>query len=1169
MRPRSLRILSPTLLAVWLLALPFPARALIDLDGDGVNDLWAARHGGNLPPDADPDGDGATNLQESIAGTDPHDPLSHFALRSLDLPDSKNAELRWPSVPGKRYHIEASSDLVSWILLAPTRMGDGGELTIMLPLDHTYAGGDFTVSRWEDLAEGTWMGAFKNIITGGTAATRSLTLSSFTLPQSVPNLDRFGHHARGWIVPPADGSYRFFISSDDSAELWLSPSANLVGRQRIAHVPGWTQVGDWTKYPEQTSAQITLQGGRPYYFEFFHLEGEGGDHFAVAWTGPTLDPDKEVLDARHYADDPRSLAERLGDSGRMFFRARVEDIDSDGDGVSDHDESFLGTDPLDPTTQPRVSDRDAAVARLTSPNRLTLGSASPRAYELGEIPARITVFRSGNVNPITAHYTVSGTAQSGLDYVALSGSVTVPAGADRVEFPLVPLSDFLIEDTEYLTLTLTADPAYELGSPAATTVSIDDAPDELFLATLRPPTGVTSGAWGYAAVRAMGNGLSGRVSVSASALQSAPLDTHLFISTTGGTGPAVLDLAPGPITAQPWTFEPAAGQSREAILAALRGGRLWARITSTAVPAGELLGQLLPADGSQTLPPPPPPAALPGATPTLAEATRFLNQATFGASPSTAAALRAQGYAGWLDAQRPLPATYLLPAVQARRAELIARDGNDDWQGPLQQAWWQHALLAPDQLRQRVAWALSQILVVSQEGALAGDHEPAAAYYDLLLTHALGDYRTLLGEVTRSPAMGVYLSMMRNQKPNPETGQRPDENYAREIMQLFTIGLNELHPDGTLRLDAEGLPIPTYTQDDIAGLAHVFTGWGPHFDPANPPRWDNGSIAGRTDWFLYGWDLDHPMTFYPEFHDPAAKRLVRGVTIPAGTDGITALDTALDDLFHHPNLGPFLGRQLIQKLVTANPSPGYVYRVAAAFADNGAGVRGDLFATVRAVLLDPEARVPAPAASIAYGKRAEPVLRLARFYRAFPPAPPRAGDPRLFLNHQYDLTHQVPLGSPSVFNFFQPVYAQPGAIASAGLVSPEFQVTSETTVIGESNRFYEIMHWTKWTGEPSDPANPNSPILYLAIPLEAELAILARTPQTPTQNYAALVDHLDEKLLGGGLSPALRAELLAFHAALPTWYWSTSGDDLRSRRRTIIRYSLTLLLTAPETVIDR
>ncbi|MBC8011178.1 MAG: DUF1800 family protein, partial [Burkholderiales bacterium] len=951
----------PGLLAALILGLLLacPARALIDTNDDGIDDVWTSRHGGDLPPAADPDGDGLPNTHEAVAGTDPRDPQSRLAIRSLALPSPTQVELRWPSVLAKRYRVQASADLATWINLSATVVGDGNELTLTLPLDRTYEGGDFTVSRWEDLPADAWLDSLKTIVTNGTPApTRTLSLPTLELPQTSPDIEHFGQYVRGWIVPPVDGAYRFFVAGDDACELWLSITASAANRVRIARVTDWTDFREWTKYPQQTSALITLQGGRPYYFEFFYIEGIYDDGFSVAWTGPTLDPDKEILAARYFASDPRPLSERLGASGRAFYRVTVEDMDSDGDGVSDHDERFLGTDPLDATTQPRVADRDAALARLAAPNRLTLGSASPRAYELGSLPARVTFFRSGNINPITARYTVSGTAQPGADYVALTGTLAIPAGADRAELDLTPLSDLLLENTETITLTLTPDPAYEFGTPAATTVTLDDAPDELFLAQLRPPAGITSGAWGYAAVRAMGNGLSGLVSVSVSGLSAAQADASLFISPTGGTGPVVLALGSGQIAAQPWAFEPAAGQSHDAILAALREGRLWASIPSGTVPSGELFGQLLPATGAEVMPTPPAPPALPGGTPTLAEASRFLNQATFGASPVSIFTLRAQGYAAWIDAQRTTPTTLLLPQVQTRRAELLVRSGGqyDGWHEPLQESWWQSALTAPDQLRQRVAWALSQILVVSQEGALADAHEPVAAYYDLLLTHAFGNYRDLLGEVTRSSQMGSYLSMMRNRKPDPETGQRPDENYAREVMQLFSIGLNQLHPDGTLRLDTKGLPRPTYTQLDIAGLARVFTGWGPHYDEANPPEWTPGDVADKADWFLYGWDLDHPMTFYPEFFDTDDKTILGDTTIPASVPGINALDTALDTIFNHPNVGPFLARQLIQKLVTSNPSPGYVFRVASVFADNGAGVRGDLFATARAVLLDPEAR---------------------------------------------------------------------------------------------------------------------------------------------------------------------------------------------------------------------
>ena len=182
------------------------------------------------------------------------------------------------------------------------------------------------------------------------------------------------------------------------------------------------------------------------------------------------------------------------------------------------------------------------------------------------------------------------------------------------------------------------------------------------------------------------------------------------------------------------------------------------------------------------------------------------------------------------------------------------------------------------------------------------------------------------------------------------------------------------HLDGSLKLDDEGMPIPTYTQEETVGLAHIFTGWGPHYDDADPPRWSNGNIASRNDWFRYGYDALRPMSYYPDFHDNQERVILGGHVIPAGSDGVNRLAQALDAIFQHPNIGPFMAKQLIQKFVTSNPGPGYVARVAAVFNDNGSGTRGDLGATIKAVLLDYEARAQAPRQSYSYGKPSEPLL---------------------------------------------------------------------------------------------------------------------------------------------------------------------------------------------------
>ncbi len=1152
------------------------SHAIIDQNGDGMSDVWTTRYQVTTPPDADPDGDGFTNLQESLAGTDPHDASSRPGIEHIEHATPHEVVLHWASVPGKHYRIQASSDLATWLDLSPTHTGDGTPLAATLLLDQTYVAAPFTFSRWDNMPEGSWYNTLLGYISSGSPApSRTLNLDAFELPQSSPNLDRFGHHLRGWLIPAATGLYTFYLASDDRSDLWLSTDATPANRQLVASVPGWTGFRQWDKYPEQTSVQIPLEAHRPYFLEFTHLEGAGGDHFSVAWTGPGLDPVRETLHSRHFTPDPLSLAEIS--AGRVFYRLQISDLDSDGDGASNYEELFLGFDPHDATTAPRIPDAQAIAQRLAAPNLLTIGASAPRAYEAGQLPARVTIFRSGNIGPLTVHYTLGGTATPGLDYETLSGQLTLPAGAGSADLVITPLPDDLVELPETVTITLSASPHYELGLPLQTTVTIDDSPDELYLAELRPPSGLRSGAWGSATLRALGNGLNASLSLNHSALQSAQLDARLYISTTGSSGPDVLTLPTGQIAPRPWAFEPAAGQSTAAILDALRDGRLWARVTSASHPEGEILGRFVLATGAHTMAPLPPPPSVPGGAPTPARASRFLQHASFGPTPDSLLSVQTLGYAGWINQQIALPPTFHLPTVQARRAELAQLNPDNTslgWQTPRQHAWWQHSLTAPDQLRQRMAWALSQILVTSQQGALDIHHEEITAYYDLLLTHAFGNYRDLLGDVTRSSVMGVYLSMKRNQPPDPETGQRPDENYAREIMQLFTFGLNELHPDGTLRLDLEGRPIPTYTQDDIAGLAHVFTGWGPHYDDANPPRWSNNSVASRSGWFRYGYDVARPMTLYPEFHDPAAKTIVTGATIPAGTPGIQAMDTALDILFNHPSTPPFLARQLIQRFVTSNPSPGYVHRVAAAFADNGAGVRGDLAATLRAVLLDPEARSEEPLADIAHGKRREPVLRLAHFFRAFPPVPPRPGDPRFFLSYQYSLPHQVPQHSPSVFNFFQPVYAHPGRIAIAGVLSPEFQITSETTVMREANAIHEAVTWGVWTGErlnPSLPHHPDTnPNILLKPDFTAQLALLERAGFTDLANREALLDSLSITLLDGRLSPELRADALAMFDTLPLWYFPTNDPaTLRDRRLQMVGAVAHLLLASPEYVIGR
>jgi uncharacterized protein (DUF1800 family) len=417
---------------------------------------------------------------------------------------------------------------------------------------------------------------------------------------------------------------------------------------------------------------------------------------------------------------------------------------------------------------------------------------------------------------------------------------------------------------------------------------------------------------------------------------------------------------------------------------------------------------------------------------TNAEAARFLIQSSFGADRAEIERTRGMGVAAWLDEQFAMPRGQ--SHVEWLRVQGYETAGFENSRAPMDYSVWRKFLSSPDQLRQRMVYALSQIMVVAVEGI--GGRWPAfgAGYYlDILETHAFGNFRNLLEDVTLSPAMGNYLSMRGSRKADA-SGRQPDENYAREVMQLFTIGLSELNADGTLRF-VGGATVDTYGQPDVTGLARVFTGW----DYSTSDVTTAASVVT-------------PMVNTASRHEAGAKTFL-GITVPANTSGQESLRLALDRLVAHANVGPFIARQLIQRLVSSNPSAAYVGRVSAAFADNGTGVRGDLKTTLRAVLLDNEARDAATAvASPTAGKLREPVLRFAQWARAS-----RVGsasgqwklgnlsDPAIRLG-------QSPLHSPSVFNFYRPGYVPPNtAIAGAGQVAPEFQITTESSVAGYLN----------------------------------------------------------------------------------------------------------------------
>ena len=450
--------------------------------------------------------------------------------------------------------------------------------------------------------------------------------------------------------------------------------------------------------------------------------------------------------------------------------------------------------------------------------------------------------------------------------------------------------------------------------------------------------------------------------------------------------------------------------------------------------------------------------------------------------------------------------------------------------GRVAEAWWRNAVTAPDQLRQRVAFAYSQIFVVSYaDGALNGRPLSLAHYYDMLASDAFVNFRTLLRDVTLHPVMGQYLNMRGNRKPFSPLFTAPNENYAREILQLFSVGLNQLQPDGTLKLGTNGLPIPTYDQKVIEGFANVFTGWNTvaTAQAIKTPILRNVNVTGPTGAVTqvrriqnYDDNYSPGMIVTAGNHSNAAKLLLNNVTLAANSTHTTAtsnaeLEAALDNIFNHPNVGPFIARQLIQRLVTSNPSPGYVYRVGQVFDNDGAGTRGNMQAVVKAVLTDYEARSTAVLANQGYGHLREPVVRAASVMRAFRPVSVsqlfKVADTNTALG-------QTPLRAPTVFNFFEPFYVHPGQLGDAGLYAPEFQISTEIMAVNIPNFFQAGVYNNTSTNVPRFTGGD------VGLDLTAEAAMAS--------NAAALVDHLNLVMMSGQMTQSVKDRIVSIVGAL-------------------------------------
>ncbi|HEY1083149.1 MAG TPA: DUF1800 family protein [Prosthecobacter sp.] len=794
-------------------------------------------------------------------------------------------------------------------------------------------------------------------------------------------------------------------------------------------------------------------------------------------------------------------------NGLSPINASDAGLDPDGDGITNLNEYAYGTNPNS----------------FDSGGTITVTPLVADAFELEGTPAKFRISRTGGTVPVTVNFSLTGRATGTIDYLvqnnsggALSGAITLGFNAASNDVVIVPVADSIHEYPETVVLTLTANSKYVLGTPAAATVNVNDASnipanEQLFVAYLTKQGTASTYASGLVTLHLNGAKSSARVNLSFSGLTSNQTNAYIRYGVSAGVGPELRPTLPiGQVSNETWNIVPVGaitGQNQVEALYQLSGKWVYLNIGTGSYPAGEIAGTFSRQTGSGTFTPPPAPAALPALTgdDLTRDVTRFLTQATFGPTQAEITALvnaintthagnRIAGYNAWIDAQFALDQTKLLTYTEAADAHEwdlrgAAPDNFTNNDEPRhhnrRRGWWLLSARAHDQLRQRTAFALSELFVVSEDLALLRNkHYGLANYYDVLGTRADGNFRTLLEDVSKSPVMAKYLSHLQNQKTVLDGSGNvlfsPDENYAREILQLFSIGLVNLHPDGSLKLGPDGLPIQTYSNNDITNLARVFTGWS--FGKRHGSAANGYPVQNNTNFFqgngpaYYQASWTNPLINFAAYHDTAAKTVL-GSSIAAGLNGQQDLTAALDIIFNHPNVAPFISRRLIQRLVTSNPSPGYIHRVAQKFENNGSGVRGNLKAVIKAILTDYEARSLDVISNIGYGKQKEPILRYVQLIRALGgksdlpltdlssfgyPAGQLDNFPAGTSIYRYGVTDnqlgQTPQAAPSVFNWFLPDFNPGGDVASAGLVAPELQLSTETSVVQVINYHYQLTH---------------------------------------------------------------------------------------------------------------
>jgi len=528
-----------------------------------------------------------------------------------------------------------------------------------------------------------------------------------------------------------------------------------------------------------------------------------------------------------------------------------------------------------------------------------------------------------------------------------------------------------------------------------------------------------------------------------------------------------------------------------------------------------------------------------GFKPDLKAASRFLAHASLGANYQTINNVAQMGISNWLEDQFNKDQFNFLKHLTdtlevAAYNQHLADGGVPDMFGTAtfhRLIWWESIMKGDDLLRDRMALALGEIFVISEKSDLANYTEGFMAFHETLYDNAFGNFRDLLFEVTMQPSMGFYLSHINNLKADPAANRFPDENYAREVMQLFSIGLYELNNNGSRKKDGNGNYISTYDNTDISEFAKIFTGlsgngWSRKHQTS---QYYNGETYAFGE-NVHVTDLSQPMKMYEEWHQTGQKYLLNGKVVPAGQTGMKDINDAIDNLFFHPNVGPFIGRLLIQRLVKSNPSPEYINRVATAFNDNGNGVRGDMKAIIRAILMDSEARDCSWLEVPHHGMLKEPIVRYTHLLRAFN----AYNDFGRFYNNAWIITsngqsiEQHPMESPSVFNFFLPDYQPQGLVANAGRFAPEFQIFNSSTSIVYINLVQQLTIWT-YIFDDYVKYFPNHENVtedrLTKIDYSAEIALIT-DPQNPTvlsQDIDNLLERFDIILTHGNLSDGTKS----------------------------------------------